>query len=656
MWDATAVCRAIELEREVARHPIPFRVIETKSLGSGVVEVQVEPVKDRHNRPLDDALEGARAWWPGNPPGTADVLTVDTESNKIALRFVKGALPSTESGLMLYEPDYYEALAGLWSQPDLQRRALAKRPSHAGAAPLRNTKPLPGIPLREHQKSALHLAHQPIGLLHGPPGTGKTTTLGALVADQVVNYAPRSVLIVATTNTATDQALLSIDEALHRAGAEQIRRRCKRIGSRIDAKRYVGREHLLPVADVALFDRLVEVESREPDKGNLIAWASWKTEIEAIRAKLKVRVEELVHANAVIAITATAATFWFETLRLRGFDLLVVDEASQLGGASALMLASLAKRTLFAGDPQQLAAVVRSSHPDPKRYLGSTAFDLYKGMPNVFLNEQSRMARPICDVVSKVFYGGKLVVAADAEQNPAWKQSRTPLFIEGKKQRQVRVDLVDAEATWSQKYRGFIRYNSATHVANVIDGLLGANVAHEDIVVLTPFRAQRALLRNMLRAKDLKRIKVSTVHRAQGSERPVVIFDPVDGAGDFLKGADGDRLINVAISRAQTQVVIALSQKDRENRTLDQIARMAGSAGSAEAKKVAKVAPTVREYLNRPNFPNCLLQQTIRVNDVVGKVIALEKGGKTIVVEALSDGQHRKFSVPHIVAMASQAQ
>ena len=58
-----------------------------------------------------------------------------------------------------------------------------------------------------------------------------------------------------------------------------------------------------------------------------------------------------------------------------------------------------------------------------------------------------------------------------------------------------------------------------------------------------------------------------------------MIFDPVDGANPFLARAGGDRLINVAISRAQSQVVLFLSDGDLANKMLNQIASLASNSG-----------------------------------------------------------------------------
>jgi superfamily I DNA and/or RNA helicase len=58
-------------------------------------------------------------------------------------------------------------------------------------------------------------------------------------------------------------------------------------------------------------------------------------------------------------------------------------------------------------------------------------------------------------------------------------------------------------------------------------------------------------------------VDATTVHRAQGGERKIVLFDPVDGASPFLRGVPGRRLINVASSRAMTHLLVAVTETDR---------------------------------------------------------------------------------------------
>ncbi len=128
------------------------------------------------------------------------------------------------------------------------------------------------------------------------------------------------------------------------------------------------------------------------------------------------------------------------------------------------------------------------------------------------------MAVGICQAVSTTFYNGELKVCRKAMADPDWKKQRSPFFVDGREIPRVCFDQVSEPATYSQSYGGFIRFQSAKLIETIIDNLAGSYVDADDIMVLTPFRAQRTLIRNFLRRRHPE-ISVSTVHRAQGSER-----------------------------------------------------------------------------------------------------------------------------------------
>jgi DNA replication ATP-dependent helicase Dna2 len=185
-------------------------------------------------------------------------------------------------------------------------------------------------------------------------------------------------------------------------------------------------------------------------------------------------------------------------------------------------------------------------------------------MKACFLNEQHRMAPPICELVSGAFYEGKLRVATDARKNREWVRDRSCEGAPERWKKHVIVQEIFKKPTRSKRYGGNIRQQSAFFAKQIILQLLVHTAANE-ILVLTPFRAQRNLIRNYLRTAEISGIDVNTVHRAQGSERHTVIFDPVDAASGFLQDENGHRLINVALSRAQARLIVLLSETDRRH-------------------------------------------------------------------------------------------
>ena len=105
-----------------------------------------------------------------------------------------------------------------------------------------------------------------------------------------------------------------------------------------------------------------------------------------------------------------------------------------------------------------------------------------------------------------------------------------------------------------------------------LSGLKDGHARESDIVIITPYRLQRADLLEQLSLLGYPKIKVSTVHSCQGSEALFVIFDPVCATHEFLMSRVGRQMINVAFSRAQAKLVVMLSAEDLQNPVFAQMA------------------------------------------------------------------------------------
>lgn len=636
MWDLHDVRRAIDIEQGQALEPLIFRVRNVRKV-RGCIRLEVTKKPGRASGVLDENLEEAVAWWPcknGGSPGTGLVKMANPDDSELIIRPAHASEIEIGADVWVYPIDFLRALKGVWGCDRLAQRALtvARRTSALyGHKPQASTQ----LPLRDRQQRAVGLIGSQVGLLHGPPGTGKTYTLGVNVA-HLIAHTQWKVLITATTNTAVDQALIAADDALARMGRHDLRSTLVRMGSGFDAERFAGRNHLLPSSDGRALEALMFHKALEPDKKDVEHWIAWRDAERALRASLRVDVAAIFGGARVVAATATSVFFNFEAYEEIPWNLLIVDEASQLPAASAVMAATLATRTLFAGDPKQLPAVVQSQHPLCKRYMMQTAFDIFENKaPFVRLNEQSRMSPEICELVSKTFYNGELIVAADKREDRNWLSDRS---VDDDMPIQIRN--VDAESTWSSKYQGRIRYKSALDCVDEVESLVAKGVEESDIWVLTPFRAQRAFIRNWLYALGRKNVTVSTVHRAQGGERKVVLFDPVDAAGRFLTGELGDRLMNVALSRAMARIIIFLSDGDLSNRRVAQIASLANAIRDPSSRLAEMTLPElVRQFGTKDGG----IGKVIRIGPVVGSVEAFEKSGDVIVLRCRDTGMLRRF-------------
>ena len=621
--------RAIRQELDYSTQAITFSV-KGRTQDGPIWKLTVSDAGNNRGRSaLDESLEEAAVWWPGPPKGTASVLSVVPEESVLYLRFASETPPA--SGMIqIYPPRFLDALLEHWEDEDRARWSLDWFDRVRGGNSYDQNDAVDSgqspRPLRAAQAEAFDLPGWDLSFLWGPPGTGKTYTLGSLLACYSALNPSRRVLLLSTTNWAVDLALLSVDDALDGLkdilpGAKGARQACVRIGNHFVAKNYTGRKHLLPAVDEEVVRRLADVEAQRPAPENARAYDRWKTQVEQLRKKTRANARGALARSRLAAMTTTGAAFLLDELIDQApFDLVFFDEASQVGLAHALALAPLGRKTVFAGDPRQLAPVVQSDDPDAVEWLGKSMFRYMQGSApeTCMLTEQSRMAEPICRLVSNVFYDGRLTVAEDAALSESWHQERhlegtADLYAEA-----AEILVVDEDGTWSRKYGGPVRLASANLICRIVEGLKEDD-PEMDILVLTPFRAQRTLIRSCLRRERIRDVRVSTVHRAQGSECNTVIFDPADGKNKWLESDEVRPLINVGLSRAKARLVLLFSKGDCENPLIQQIC-MAVEHGDKDHDD----AQDISVFVNSPGFPSNAVGQKVRISRLVGEVLRVE--------------------------------
>ena len=207
---------------------LSFRVVSAKRIDD-IWQIELDPESasadnGKRNIVLDEALEGARAWWAGPPKGKADVLAVMPEEACLLLSQADQPPPRAGGWIKLYVQDYLQALREIWRRSDWAQRSID---CQSVLTKVQLLDPLSIRPdkfpkLRSAQRAAFDLLNYQTSFLWGPPGTGKTTTLGALLASSVLQKPEVRILLVATTNQAVDQALVSVDRALEELGREGV--------------------------------------------------------------------------------------------------------------------------------------------------------------------------------------------------------------------------------------------------------------------------------------------------------------------------------------------------------------------------------------------------------------------------------------------------
>lgn len=468
--------------------------------------------------------------------------------------------------------------------------------------------------LDDSQKDAIAFAlhpHRKVALIHGPPGTGKTTTVAELIR-QAVHYHGMRVLVTAPSNVAVDNILERLTEA---DGDSKIKMRTVRLGHPSRIKPSIvnySLEALVQTSDGTeiVADVRKELESylkllsgsrtkgtcSGNNKQHLIAklYDQKKTafkEIRSLRKEIRQREEKVVQdligsAHVVLATTVGADNRVlnhithpkFDTAK-KGFDLVIIDEAAQALEASCWIPILRGRKVVLAGDHCQLPPTIKSKDPRALKGLSKTLFErlmnLYKGQEDRIsrmLQIQYRMHHSIADWASQAMYHGDLLTH-DSVKNRTLSQLDSVMRKKEKEDDNVSHDesslehlkdttllLIDTAGCnmHEQETEAGSRFNEgeAMLVSDHVRKLLGMGVEENQIAIITPYNGQVDLLRNELLG-DFPRLEIKSVDGFQGGERDAVVLSLVrsshrDGIG-FLKD---DRRQNVAVTRAKRHLAL----------------------------------------------------------------------------------------------------
>ncbi|MFM8369676.1 MAG: IGHMBP2 family helicase, partial [Chloroflexota bacterium] len=404
------------------------------------------------------------------------------------------------------------------------------------------------------------LSAEDVAIIHGPPGTGKTTTLVELIR-QITKNGGR-VLAVASSNLAVDNLLERLIDA---------RENAIRLGhpARVTPEL---REHTLDLLvehhpDVKIAQKLTR------DAHSLRKQASKFFRIKPdpnYRQSLREESKQLLHEanqieeqvvssilNGARVVCATATGLDPERLRGNRFDWVIMDEASQSTEPAAWIPLQYAERLVLAGDHCQLPPTVLSNEAARggfnismmERILNSTPDGLSK-----LLSVQYRMHQDIMTFSSDIFYDGHLqadeavrtALLLDLPHVSESPLTTTPIHF---------IDTAGASYDEEPEPDGESRMNplEAELVVKKVEELLAYRVSPENIAVISPYSAQVKLLRQKLNHG----IEIDSVDGFQGREKDVVIVSLVrsNPEGDVGFLADTRRM-NVALTRARRKLIV----------------------------------------------------------------------------------------------------
>uniref|UniRef100_A0A8C9UCQ2 DNA-binding protein SMUBP-2 n=1 Tax=Serinus canaria TaxID=9135 RepID=A0A8C9UCQ2_SERCA len=419
--------------------------------------------------------------------------------------------------------------------------------------------------LDESQREAVSfsLAQRELAIIHGPPGTGKTTTLVEIILQAVQQGL--KVLCCAPSNVAVDNLVERL------AGC---RARLLRLGHparllqpiqqhSLDAVLARG-DNAHIVADIRRdIDHAWAKTKKSQDKGER---SHFLGEIKTLRKELKEREEAamaaaLSQANVVLATNTGASSDGpLKLLPETHFDLVVIDECAQALEASCWIPLLKAPKCILAGDHKQLPPTI-ISHRAAAEGLSLSLMERLAGHYGEravrMLTVQYRMHRHIMEWASSELYGGRL----SAHPSVAQHLLRDLPGVSDTEETSIPLLLIDTagcglfelevEDEQSKGNPGEVQL-----VGMHVQALVDAGVKAKDIAVVAPYNLQVDMLRQHL-CHSHPELEIKSVDGFQGREKEAVILSFVrsnrKGEVGFLAE---ERRINVAVTRARRQVAV----------------------------------------------------------------------------------------------------
>lgn len=413
--------------------------------------------------------------------------------------------------------------------------------------------------LDDSQKEAISkaLGSRDVFLLHGPPGTGKTTTIIEIILQEVKRGS--KILACAASNIAVDnivERLARYRTKLVRLG-HPARLLPQVLDSALDAQ-VLRADNSSLAGDIrkemkVLNSKLLKAKDRNTKRD---IRKELKTLAKEERKRQQLAVTDVLKNADVVLTTLTGAS----SKKLNGitFDLVVIDEAAQALEVACWIALLKGPRCILAGDHLQLPPTIQSVEAE-KKGMGKTLFErlteAYGEEITSMLTVQYRMHEHIMSWSSKELYNNKIKAHSSVAGHMLYdleevtKSSSTEPTI-------VLIDTTgcDMEEVKDEEESTMNEGEAAVSIAHA-KLLVESGVNASDIGIITPYAAQVTCLK-MMRNKDakLKDLEISTVDGFQGREKEAIIISMVRSNSKKEVGFLSDhRRMNVAVTRARRQ-------------------------------------------------------------------------------------------------------
>lgn len=438
-------------------------------------------------------------------------------------------------------------------------------------------------------------------LVHGPPGTGKTTTLIEIIGQHVARG--KKVLSTADSNTAVDnmvEKLLRTETKVLRVG-NPARMHPDIIAVSLDFQ--LQNEDKYQEA-ATMWDKVFEIKKKQREltvpngpnsrglsdeeitrlakKGaetrgipvhklkQMAYWISLQQEVNELVVSAKKLEREAVVAllDAAEVICSTNISAGSDILEGYQFNLVVVDEATQAVEPSCLVPMTKGRKWILAGDHKQLPPTVVCNEA---RDLFYTLFErwiiLWRKQVSQILQVQYRMHQKIMSFSNNNFYHGNLLAHESVKGHTL---ADLPSFqvddyasdtIKAILDPEVPVVFIPVEGHEQQLHDSFSYFNTLEQdkVLEIVNNLLASRLFPQDIGVISPYELQVQQLSQKLRDTE---VEIKTVDGYQGREKEVIILSTVraneEGSLGFLTDF---RRLNVAVTRAKRKMILIGNEK-----------------------------------------------------------------------------------------------
>ncbi|KAL4145980.1 hypothetical protein PRNP1_011853 [Phytophthora ramorum] len=422
------------------------------------------------------------------------------------------------------------------------------------------------------------LASKDLALIHGPPGTGKTTTVVEFILQAVTKF-DLKVLVCAPSNIAVDNVL------------DKLASTCSVLGKKLRLTRVGHPARVLPqILKYCLDAKIQSAEGTDIVNDIRKEMSSMQTKLQKTRDKsvryqlrrdmkanrkeIREREQKVVgdivqHSNVVFATNVGAAS---KLLKGVTFDLVIIDEAAQALEASCWVPILKAKRCVLAGDHLQLPPTIKSKTAAAKG-LEVTLFDRITSFPSTqsivkMLNIQYRMHENISEWSSQAMYKGELesfegVAKRKLHELPHVNITKDDELLDATL---LLLDTAGCELEEDtndddDKSRNILKLSKSNEgearvVARHVRALLETGLKEDEVAVITPYNKQVQTLKALL-LESYPRLEIRSVDGFQGCEKEAVVMSLVRSNANRQVGflAD-DRRMNVAITRAKRHVAV----------------------------------------------------------------------------------------------------